>query len=68
MHTEPSKQDEAEARYIVRLLHRRDKDEQIVGVVESVENGTRHAFIDRDELWAILMRVDQRKQVPTKSN
>lgn len=61
MHTETSKNDEAEARYIVRLLHRRDQDGQVVGVVESVENGTRHAFIDRDELWAILMRVDLRK-------
>lgn len=61
MHTDTSKNGEAEARYIVRLLHRRDKEGQVVGVVESVENGARHAFIDRDELWAILMRVDLRK-------
>ena len=61
MHTNTSKTDEAEAHYLVRLLHRCDKDRQVVGVVESVENGTRHAFIDRDELWAILMHVDLRK-------
>ena len=59
MHTETSNNDKAEARYIV-LLHRRDKDGQVVGVVESIENSTRRAFIDRDELWAILMRVDPR--------
>jgi hypothetical protein len=60
MHTEIPEKNEAGTRYIVRLLHRRDKDEQIVGVVESVENGTRHAFIDRDELWAILMRIGKK--------
>lgn len=54
----PGKDDGGKS-YIVRVLLRRDKDEQIVGVVESLDTGVRHAFIDRDELWAILIRADQ---------
>jgi hypothetical protein len=57
MHMQTPGKNEAGMSYIVRLLHRRNQDEQIVGVVESVENGACHAFIDRDELWAILMRA-----------
>lgn len=57
MHTDQPEKNEAGASYVVRLLYRRRKDEQIVGVVESVEDGTRRAFISRDELWAILMRA-----------
>ena len=63
----PSK-GEAARSYTVRLLHRRDKDEQIVGVVESVENGTRHAFISRDELWAILMHAGNEAADETKTH
>ncbi len=57
MHTDQPEKNEAGASYIVRLLYRRHKDEQIVGVVESVEDGARHAFVSRDELWTILMRA-----------
>lgn len=57
MHTNQPEKNEADASYIVRLLYRRRKDEQMVGVAESVEDGTRHAFVSRDELWAILMRA-----------
>lgn len=57
MYTQPPGKNEVGMSYIVRLLHRRTQDEQVVGVVESVENGVRHAFINRDELWEILMRV-----------
>lgn len=57
--TEKTDKNDRGMRYIVRVLHRRDQGEEIVGIVESVEDGARHAFIDRDELWAILMRVEQ---------
>lgn len=55
MQTETSGKNEPGMSYIVRVLHRRDKGEQIVGVVESVENGACRTFISRDELWEILM-------------
>lgn len=55
MQTETSGKNEPGMRYIVRVLHRRDKGEQIVGVVESVANGACRTFISRDELWEILM-------------
>lgn len=67
MHTEITEENEAGMRYTVRLLYRRDNDEQIVGVVESIENGIRHAFIDRDELWAILMDAGRRKPAPIET-
>jgi len=59
MHTKHPERKDARASYIVRLLYRRrSRDEQLVGVVESVEDGARHAFTSRDELWAILMCSD----------
>lgn len=61
----PGKNDRG-ASYIVRVLHRRDQGEQIVGIVESVENGACHAFIDRDELWAILIRAHPPKPAPAE--
>jgi hypothetical protein len=52
--------------YIVRLYsHRQDKNE-VVGVVESPGDGTRHAFINRDDLWSILMGVGDRPAGDTK--
>lgn len=41
--------------YIVRLYRRREDKSEVVGVVESAADNTRRAFVDRDELWAILM-------------
>ena len=56
MHTKQPERNDAHTSYIVRLLYqRRSQDEQMVGIVESVEDGARHAFTSRDELWAILM-------------
>lgn len=66
VHTETPDKNDRSTRYIVRVLHRRDQEEQIVGIVESVENGVCHAFIDRDELWAILMRAHPPKPRPTE--
>ena len=65
-HTETLDKNDRSTRYIVRVLHRRDQGEQIVGIVESVENGACHAFIDRDELWAILMRATPPKPGPVE--
>lgn len=41
--------------YIVRLYRCRENKNEVVGVVESIADNTRHAFVDRDELWKILM-------------
>lgn len=66
MHTETPAKNDRGTRFIVRVLHRRDEGEAIVGIVESVEDGTCHAFIDRDELWAILMRANPPKPGPVE--
>ncbi len=47
--------------YIVRLYRHPQGDGEAAGIVESVEDGTRHAFVSRDELWAILLRAGDTK-------
>lgn len=59
MHTSQVEGNRVGTRYMLRLLYRRREDAQIVGVVESLEDGTRHTFVNRDELWTILMRAGE---------
>ena len=42
--------------YIVRLYRHREEPDGFIGVVESVEDGARRAFTNREELWALLIR------------
>lgn len=48
--------DHVSAGFTVRLLYRRRRDDQLVGVVESVEDGVCRTFVSCQELWAFLIR------------
>lgn len=61
MHTETPVKNNPGMSYMVRVLHRCDQGQQIVGVVESVENGACQTFISRDELWEILLQAGTKK-------
>lgn len=43
--------------YLVRLYRHGEEPGGFIGVVESVEDGSRRAFANREELWAILART-----------
>lgn len=45
------------ASYLVRVYRHREEPGGFIGVVESVEDGSRRAFANCEELWTILVRA-----------